>query len=357
MNPWQRPFPLVSQLLRHAAGTVRELRFDLLADAEREFRWVCQGGLGPLLWHVSQSTGSWVPSHWHPLLHAADLTAQMYYKDLADTAMQVIHAANAVAAPVTLLKGISVAEEIYPKPHLRPMGDVDVLVPGNGYAGVEAALLQGDYQRLDFPDVEGLQHGAPLENTELRTLVELHTELFGSNSPLRRPGKILNAATVEVQHIVPSLFRGQPVKRLSAEFPLLYIAASWFNDLTHFPPHPSFLASLFDAVYLTRRYPELLDDDRISTDVDNPFARASLYALLTYLPRFGVRSVSPRRLAAMRRGLSVVGPLELRMIHGMLDHCMVGARAWNSMLPVPVPGRYSVRHQLAKKSTSLFHRA
>jgi hypothetical protein len=76
--------------------------------------------------------------------------------------------------------------------------------------------------------------------------------------------------------------------------------------------------------------------------------------LLTNLPRLGHQRASPRRLAAMRRGLSLVGPLELRMIHGMLDRCMVGARYWTSFLPIPVPGRYSVRHQLIKRSKSLF---
>ena len=136
----------------------------------------------------------------------------------------------------------------------------------------------------------------------------------------------------------------------------MMINAPPFFVLAYSPsePHPSFLASLFDAVYLTRRYPELLDDDMAVAEVDNPFARASLFALLTYLPRFGVRRVSRQRLAALRRGLSLVGPVELGLIHRMLDRCMIGARAWNSLLPVPVPGRYSVRHQLAKRSMSLF---
>jgi hypothetical protein len=346
----------VAQLLRHAAGWAGELRFDLLADTDRECRWVCQGGLGPLLWHASQTTGSRLPSHWRSSLRAADLTAQMRHEALVDTALQVIDAGNSAGMSVTLLKGISVAEQIYPKPHLRPMGDVDVMVPPERYGSIEAELLLSGYERLDFPDEGGLQHGPPLRNRKLRTLVELHTELFSADSPLRRPGRVLNAATAESRHVVPSLFRGQPVKRLSPKFQLLYIAASWFNDLTHFPPHPSFLASLFDAVYLTRRYPELLESELMSTEIDNPFARASLYALLTYLPRFGVPSVPPRRLAAMCQDLELVGPLELRMVHAMLDFCMIGARPWTASMPVPVPGRYSVRHQLKKRSASLFSR-
>jgi hypothetical protein len=354
MKERKEPFPLVSQLLSHAAGVWPTLRFDLLTDAERQLRWVLEGGLGPLLWHASQATGASVPADWQSGLVAADLTAQVNHQCLVETALDVLRAGRATGVPVTLLKGISVAEQLYPKPHLRPMGDVDVLVPRAGYARIEAALLSSAYRRLDFPEVEGLQHGPPLRNDALRTLVELHTELFGADSPLRLNGGALIAATVQQVGVVPSLFRGRPVNRLSAEFQLLYIAASWFNDLTNYPPHPSFLASLFDAVYLTKRYPELLDDDRTLAKVDNPFARASLYALLTYLPRFGVQSASPRRLAAMRRGLLLVGPLELRMIHGMLDRCMVGARYWTSFLPIPVPGRYSVRHQLIKRSKSLF---
>jgi len=44
-----------------------------------------------------------------------------------------------------------------------------------------------------------------------------------------------------------------------------------------------------------------------------------------------------------------VGPLELRLIHAMLDRYQVGGRPWDLPLPPPVPGRYDLRRQLHRK--------
>lgn len=340
---------LVAQLLRQAAGSPERLALDPADAPARAFRWVIDGGLGPLLWHATRATGTEISAEWHAELRGADLTARFHHANLVDTACDVIEAGAATSVPVTLLKGVSVSEELYPAEHLRPMGDIDVLVPRGGYARIEGELLSANYERLPYPEMAGHHHGAPLRHRTRRTLVELHVELFTDDSPLRRPGQALSAGAVIEDGTRPSRYHGRPVLRLSPAMQLLYIAASWFNDLTHRPPHPSFLASLFDAVYLTTRHSELLVDDGALSPVDSPIARGSLLALLTYLPRFGLPAPSERRTQALRTGLSVVGPLELRLIHAMLDRYQIGGRRWNFALPPPVPGRYSVLHQLHTK--------
>ncbi len=340
---------LVAQLVRQAAKTSGDQAFDLVDIPAREFRWVLDGGLGPLLWHAARATNSAIPEDWQAALRGADLTARIRHGDLVDAACDVIDAGSATRVPVTLLKGISVSEQLYPAEHLRPMGDIDVLVPRDGYARVEAELLSGAYRRIDYPEMEGRHHGAPLRHRERNTLVELHVELFPDDSPLRRPGRVLSAAAVAANGVVSSCYHGRPVLRLSPQTQLLYIAASWFNDLTLCLPHPSFLASLIDAVYLKTRFTELLEGDRPYAAIDNPFARASLLALLTYLPRFGLRAPSLQQIDALRSGHSIVGAVELCMIHAMLDRFQIGARKWSLPMPPPVPGRYSVMHQLHKK--------
>ncbi|MEO9149571.1 MAG: nucleotidyltransferase family protein [Burkholderiaceae bacterium] len=349
---WQAPSrrqSLVAQLVRQAAKTSGDQAFDLADIPAREFRWVLDGGLGPLLWHAIRATNSAIPEDWQAELRGADLTARIRHGDLVNTACDVIDAGSATNVPVTLLKGISVSEQLYPAEHLRPMGDIDVLVPRDGYVRVEADLLSGAYRRIDYPEMEGRHHGAPLRHRERNTLVELHVELFPDDSPLRRSGRVLSAAAVAANGVVSGCYHGRPVLRLSPQTQLLYIAASWFNDLTFCPPHPSFLASLFDAVYLTTRFTDLLGGDRPYATIDNPFARASLLALLTYLPRFGLRAPSLQQIDALRRGHSIVGTVELCMIHAMLDRFQIGAREWSLPMPPPVPGRYSVMHQLHKK--------
>jgi len=348
-GPLRGDATLVARLLRQAAGAAQPLSPGPDDAPARAFRWVMDGGLGPLLLHAAQATGTAVGAERHDALRAADLTARLRHADLVDTACDVIDAGAASGVPVTLLKGISVSEELWPAEHLRPMGDVDVLVPRDGYAAIEAALLAGGYARIPGPEQPGLQHGVPLRHRTRGTLVELHRELFADGSELRRPGADLAAGTVAARGTVASRYHGRPVRRLAPATQLLYIAASWFNDLTQCRPHPSFLASLFDAVYLVSRHPGLLADDGAPARVDNPIARASLLALLTYLPRFGLPAPSERRLRALSAPPGAVGPWELRLIHAMLDRYQVGGRTWNLPLPPPVPGRYDLRRQLHRR--------
>ena len=340
---------LVARLLRHAAGSAEPLALDPADAPARAFRWLIDGGLGPLLWHAARATSTPISAERHAELRGADLTARFHHANLVDTACDVIDAGAATGVPVILLKGISVSEELYPAEHLRPMGDIDVLIPRGGYARLEAELLSANYERLPYPEIAGHHHGAPLRHRTRGTLVELHVELFPDDSPLRRPGGALSAEAVTEDGTQPSRYHGRPVLRLSPARQLLYIAASWFNDLTLRPPHPSFLASLFDAVYLTTLHHELLADEVALSPVDNPIARGSLLALLTYLPRFGLQAPSARRMRALRTGPAAVGPFELRLIHAMLDRYQIGGRRWNFALPPPVPGRYNVRNQLHTK--------
>ena len=336
-------------MLQQAAGSAECLALDPANVPARAFQWVIDAGLGPLLWHASRTTGTEIPARWHAQLRGADLSARFHHANLVDTACDVIDAGAATSVPVILLKGVSVSEEFYPAEHLRPMGDIDVLVPRDDFARIESELLSANYERLPYPEMAGHHHGTPLCHRTRRTLVELHVELFPDHSPLRQPGQALSAAAVFDNGTRLSKYHGRPVLRLSPAMQLRYIAASWFNDLTLRPPHPSFLASLFDAVYLTTRHGALLTDEVALSPVDNPIAQGSLLALITYLPRFGLAAPSERRMNALRTVPSVVGPLERRMIHAMLDRYQIEGREWNFVLPPPVPGRYSVLHQLHKR--------
>jgi len=47
--------------------------------------------------------------------------------------------------------------------------------------------------------------------------------------------------------------------------------------------------------------------------------------------------------------LDLVGPLQVRLIHAMLDRHLIGGRRWRLALPPPVPGRYSLLHQFDKR--------
>jgi hypothetical protein len=350
--------PLIGQLLVHAAnGTPlgpdnRNFAWRAEGANTRQFQWALEGGLGPLLHRASRGFADALPPAWREALLGAELTARVRQGNLVDVALEIIEVCERLKVCVTLLKGISVSEELYPAEHLRPMSDVDILIPASAYAPVEAALLEGGYDRIDYPAMEGHHHGAPLRHRTRRTLVELHTALFPSDSPLCE-NSLFSLPGVSSRS-VRSMYHGKPVMRLSPELQLVYIASSWFNDLTLCKVHPSFLASLFDAVYLLAASGRTLRWNEMFEWLDNEMAIASLYAMLTYLPRYGVDPLSHADLMPLASAQRLMGSLQLRAIHRMLDRHLIGARPWPFELPPPVPGRYNIARQFRKRIASRF---
>lgn len=349
--------PLVSQLLAHAATgeplgrSSRRFAFGHGHADLRQFRWAMAGGLGPLLHRAMCSdTGSDtepLPPAWREALLSADLTARVRHGNSVQAALEVICACERLQVPVTLLKGISISEQFYPEEHLRPMSDIDVLIPTRAYASVEAALLDVGYDKLDHPAIAGQHHGAPLHDRRSDTVVELHTALFPLDSPFSADRAF--GPWGLSQHVIASQYHGRAVQRLSPELQLAYIASSWLNDLTLRSMHPSFIASLFDAVYLLASAGPALDWSSVLDAPDTDMVTACLYTMVAYLPRFGAAPAAPAVLATLASRQSLVGALQLRLMHAMLDRHLIGGRPWRLPLPPPVPGRYSLRRQLDKR--------
>ena len=352
--------PLVGQLLTYAATGAPlghgNSRFAWRPEGgdERQFRWAIDGGLGPLLHRATRDCVDVVPPAWREALLSADLTARVRHGNLADAMLEIIEACDCLQICVTLLKGISVSEQLYPAEHLRPMADIDVLIPAHAYALVEAALLDRGYSKLNHPTIDVHHHGPPLRHPRRRTVVELHRGLFPDDSPFRED-TAFSLSNVSLRSTW-SQYHGRPVKRLAPELQLAYIASSWFNDLTLCKVHPSFIASLFDAIYLLAASGRTLNWSGMLEWLDNDMAKASLYAMVTYLPRFGVEQLPSAALVQLASTQALVGPIQLQMIHRMLDRHLIGGRPWGLALPPPVPGRYSLVHQFKKRILSRLRR-
>jgi Uncharacterised nucleotidyltransferase len=314
----------------------------------RQIRWVLDAGLGPLLYLAVRDCIDDVPASWRDVLLSADLTARVRHGNLVDTAEEVIDVCQELQVRPTLLKGISISEQHYPVAHLRPMGDIDVLIPKDAYESVESALLRrGFIRKADYTVSRGAKHGIPLFCPERHVWVELHTALFDQDS---FPDEVFSVPNVGTQ-LVASTFRGQNVYRLTDELQLLYIASSWFADLARYNivVHPSGVAPLLDVVLLLKRSGKSLDYTRLAVDGDSEMAMASLHVMLGYLARHGFDSDSHRLLRALSSRQQIAGPLQRRIIYAVLDRYLIGGRPWNLLFPIPVPGRYSVRHQLRKR--------
>jgi len=310
-------------------------------------RHALHGGLGPLLYHATRDRVEGAPPAWRDRLKSADLTAQVRTGNLCDTAEEIIDACQEIGVPVTLLKGISISDQHYPAPHLRPMGDIDILVPGVDAQSVESAILRRGYSRMaDFQLDEDSYHGVPLVHPEREVWVEVHTGLFPNSSRLRRNG-LFGPSNIAAQSIA-STYHGRRVSRLTDELQLVYIASYWIRDLSMHGIHPTYVIPLLDAVYLLKASRQTLDWDGLLGWLDNDMAIASLYIMLAYICRCEFDESAGLILPRLATRQNIVGPREMQVIAFMLDtylirgrkfmgsfgerHPMIEATVWNNLL-------------------------
>ena len=272
----------------------------------------------------------------------------MKHGNLVDTTNEIIEICQERQISPTLLKGISISDQHYPIAHLRPMGDIDILIPADAHESIESALLRRGYIRqADYSVSKGAKHGVPLAHPERHVWVELHTALFDEGWLV---ADVLGIANVAAQRVA-STFHGRRVYRLTDELQLLYIASGWIGDLARYniEIHPSCVPPLLDVLYLLKASGKMLDPSRLAVGAGNEMAVASLYVMLAYLARHDLSSDSHRLSRVLASSQKIVGPVQLRIIHAVLDRYLIGGRPWNLPVPLPVPGRYSVRHQLPKR--------
>ena len=345
---------LVLQLLTYAAQDLPTRPADRVLPSldevdDRELEWALKGGLGPLLHRATAKRAERVPVAWHDRLLSAELTARLRHANLIDTAKEVIDVCQDQGIRITLLKGISVSDQYYPAPHLRPMGDIDILVPAGDYESAESALLRLGYTRdphFGEPG-EGFHHGVPLLDPRRHVWVELHTALFPRTDDVHC-GRMFDPTRVALRSVA-STYYGRPVDRLSDELQLIYIAYSWMRDLARHGIHPSFLAPLFDVVYLLKTALNEVDWGGSTDWLDTEMATASLHVMLSYLAQHDLTQLSPQILSRVASRQAIVGAVQLKAILGTLDHFLVAGRPWTFAFPPPVPGRYSLKHQLRKR--------
>ena len=187
-------------------------------------------GLGPML-HWSLKHAEFDISEdslWVPLISAAQ-EAEINYALLNQTQAQIDRVLNEAGIPATWLKGIALAHTVYLRPWLRPMVDLDVLVP---YESRQTALsvveAQGfRYKRdpgilsVDVPE-DVLHHYYLMGSVADAVCLELHFRLLGHDGLELLPREQLNwfwesTTTCEVN--------GNEITILQPEAHLLYLCA------------------------------------------------------------------------------------------------------------------------------------
>jgi hypothetical protein len=316
-----RTRPLIA-LLEVAAGTRASVPFG--SFEARRLEWALTTGLGPLLFEAVKHDPEWRRSAAWRRIEGAALTARVVTGTLLEAAGDVLDACARRGLPVTLLKGISVCEQLYPAPYLRLMRDIDLLFDDDVRPAAEVLLRDLGWEPRS-PHSEafyaGHHHSTPLFHPRRNVWIEVHRRLMPPESTVARDG-VFAPAHVRGE-IRPMLFRGRNTTMLSAEMQLVYIAVHWGR---HFHALGGLFA-LLDTIHLLRAAGARFAWDRTLAWLRDSAAAAHLYVLLTYLVRSRLARVAPAILRELGRSQHGIGAVNLGLAHRLIDTYMVDGRA------------------------------
>lgn len=349
-----RSYPKLLPLLQAAAQERKDLNLATL-DASH-VRWTLETGLGPLLFYVTREDPQAFTSPLWPLLRGADLTAQVLITEHIGAMAEIIDACQGRIQTITPLKGISLAEQYYPLPHLRLMRDIDFLIADTDLPAVEGVLSALGYsQPFRQSGGNGVthHHGSPFVHQKKGIWVEVHWRLFSSLTPFGAD-KLFQREHLVAQ-LQPSTFQGRNVTRLSDEMQLVYIASHWFRDYNLIAVLGATNAML-DIIYLLRQRKRPLDWEKILEWLHDSVATVPLYLLLTYLQRYRLIEVAPEVLTELSHRQQPLGLPTLAILHAMIGRYMVDgksygpilnerniSRLWDTLLLPGSPGRNLLR--------------
>ena len=323
-----RRVPSLIVLLQAAS----EDRADLaLADfGPDQIRWAIETGLGALLRRSTAKDPKAGMSPLWPLVQGADLTARITVGEQLDALDAIIRGCASTAPPLTLLKGMSICEQYYPEPHLRPMVDIDVLVDPAALAPVESVLLQLGYGRRSQNPPEFYEthhHTTPFRHPQTKVWVEVHRGLFPVESPLGSD-RIFGPDNLTAERR-PAEFRGRPVNRLSDELQLVYLASHWASNLRRVGG----MVAMLDLIYLLKNA-RAIRWERIFDWLAGSVASSYVYLLVTYLDRYGLVELAPEILRTLSLRQRSFGRTNLRILHALLDRYVTSGRDFGPLLTV-----------------------
>lgn len=150
--------------------------------------------VAPLLWHLllENQAVSFVPEDARRRLQGAHLQAWHAAQSWQSQLLEALDALHGRAIPTVLLKGSHLATHAYPESSLRPMGDVDLLVPDGRISDARDALFTLGYsirslqEWSDWEVYRLHRHPPPLWREGCLT-IELHSGLETCEPPFTLP--------------------------------------------------------------------------------------------------------------------------------------------------------------------------
>uniref|UniRef100_UPI004055E5A6 nucleotidyltransferase family protein n=2 Tax=Candidatus Electrothrix sp. TaxID=2170559 RepID=UPI004055E5A6 len=175
------PHPLQQTLLVQACADLH----GSLQDWDRLIQQAEAHGMAPLLLRHLLLAEINPPDH---ILRSLRLLALRHRQSnglLTKVLLQVLNILGEAGIPTLILKGAGLSHSLYPDPALRPMRDIDILVPWNQALPAHALLQrQGFHDPAVFTPVDHLHLAALYQEVDgMQICLELHRSLFPACPP------------------------------------------------------------------------------------------------------------------------------------------------------------------------------
>jgi putative nucleotidyltransferase-like protein len=320
----------VSQLITLFKALAQGQRDAKLATFDESLvRWAIMTGLGPALFHVTQTDAQAPFSPQWLLLKGADLTARVIKSEELDAVSEIIDASEGRVHALTLLKGISICDQHYPEPHLRLMRDIDFWVEESELSRVEMLLRKLGYSQPSTSAdrfYNSHHHTDPFLHRSKCIWVEVHRGLFSPKTKVSGD-KLFGVENVKAE-IRPSQFQGRSVNRLSNELQIAYIASHWASEFNVVGGMVAFL----DMIFLLRNSGEQVNWRQILKWLEGSIASTHLYLLLSYLAKYRIFHVAPSVLDSLQRMQGPLINLTFGMMQRLIDRYVVAGQGFGRIL-------------------------
>ncbi|MBT8085170.1 MAG: hypothetical protein HKN35_13840 [Woeseia sp.] len=282
----------ITRLLRYYHGCEAVSADDFTPPNDDQITYLCDLGLGPVAFNTYGKLLQAENPDGYSLLQSADLTTRVIYRQMESAAAELIKDLQNAGIKPVLLKGISTAFEYYSPPHLRLMGDIDILIAETEADAAMSRVAELGYEISDqdwqLYRKKGHHHLPAAYNPDSGITVEVHTGLFVPNEPMAAEPLFqpenLSAHSTEFD------YKGIRASRFSPELQFVYTIAHWGVD----GGWAINLASINDVVHILRRHEAAFDFELLSGWVTaNPWIRANVFALVSYLGHAGMINISP----------------------------------------------------------------
>jgi hypothetical protein len=280
-------------------------------------------GLGAVVARVSRAAPARALDHAESI-QAADLTSRLVTADTLEAVADLLRMTAGEGFDLVLLKGCATSVRYYPEPHLRTMGDVDLLVAPDEWRQVEALMRANGFvdTTATHPPAwyEQHHHSVPLWHPQRRLWIELHTRLYPPFSPLGAEPRFLPAAVDEL--VTTVAIDGFPARVFSHELQLVYTATRWADM-------PNFQRGAFpvlDAALLITAHGSTLDWNRVATLVDGTWGATALRLMLTYLDRWELAEIPDAVLDHLARQDRFTNRAQIELLHRLITTYVMEGR-------------------------------